>query len=229
MKAAEHMRAIDLRTRQQLSFGEIRKQVHVSKGTLSKWLEDYPLTEGRILELRRAGWKKGEASRERFRRTMRAKSDARDRKVYERQMKRFVKISKESLFIAGLMLYVAEGDKKTKADIAFTNTDPILVRFFVRWIVRFLELPKDKMRIQLHLYEGMDIQAEEKFWLDQAGLKRNQLWKSQVRALRPNSFSYKNSSRHGTCKLYIGSVPKKTELRLSIKAFFDTYSGSLHA
>ncbi len=229
MKSAQRERAIELRLTHKLGYKAIAEQVKVSKSTLSRWLEDLPLTEERILELRREAWGLGEAKRERFRQTMRAKRDERDRQTYLRQKKKLNRISEQSMFVAGLMLYAAEGDKKSKADIAFTNTDPSLVLFFARWIVRFLDLPKEKLRIQLHLYENMNVKAEERFWIGQLGMSKKQLWKSQVRILRPRSFSYRDTSRHGTCKLYIGSVPKKAEIKLSIQAFFDTYSISLRA
>lgn len=229
MKTAERERALELRIGQQLGYGAIAKELKVSKSTLSRWLQDMPLSEDRILTLRRDAWGRGEAKRERFRQTMRAKRDERERLIYLQQKRKFSNISKEALYIAGLLLYEAEGDKKSRSDIAFTNTDPAMVFFFARWIVRFLGMPKKKLRIQLHLYENMDIRAEESFWIKQLGLTTKQLWKSQVRPLRPKSFSYRDTSRHGTCKLYIGSVPKKTELRLSIRAFFDTYDKHLRA
>src|SRR3989344_157296 len=229
MKSVQRELAIELRLTHKLGYKAIAEQVKVSKSTLSRWLEDLPLSAERVLELRRAGWSKGEASRERFRETMRVKRDKREQAIYVVQKKKFSKISSQALFIAGLMLYAAEGDKKAKADIAFTNTDPVLVLFFVRWIVRFLGFPKGKLRIQLHLYENLNIKAEERFWLRELGLSKKQLWKSQVRALRPKSFSYRDTSRHGTCKLYVGSVPKKAEVKLSIRAFFDTYSKYMRA
>lgn len=229
MKSAQRELAIELRLTHKLGYKAIAEQVKVSKSTLSRWLEDLPLSAERTLELRRTAWSKGEASREQFRETMRAKRDKRDEAIYLSQKKKFARISSQSLFIAGLMLYAAEGDKKAKADIAFTNTDPVLILFFVRWIVRFLGFPKTKLRIQLHLYENMDIQAEERFWLRELGLSKKQLWQSQVRTLRPRSFSYRDTSRHGTCKLYVGSVPKKAEVKLSIRAFFDTYNTSMRA
>lgn len=223
MKSAQREQAIELRLTHKLGYKAISEQVKVSKSTLSRWLEDLPLSDERVLELRRVAWSLGEASRERFRQTMRAKRDERDRKTYLRQKKKLARISEQSMFIAGLMLYVAEGDKKSKADIAFTNTDSALILFFARWIVRFLNLPKEKLRIQLHLYENMNVRAEELYWMRKLGMSKRQLWKSQVRTLRPKSFSYRDTARHGTCKLYVGSVPKKAEIMLSIRAFFDIY------
>lgn len=229
MKTEQRELAIELRLTHKLGYKAIAERVKVSKSTLSRWLENLPLTDERILELRREAWSRGETSRERFRQTMRAKRDERDRQTYLRQKKKLARISEQSMFIAGLMLYAAEGDKKSKADIAFTNTDPILILFFARWIVRFLGFPKEKLRIQLHLYENMDVKAEELFWMRELGMSKGQLWKSQVRTLRPKSFSYRDTARHGTCKLYVGSVPKKAEVMLSIRAFFDTYSMGMRA
>lgn len=229
MKSVEREEAVRLRLEEQLGFGEIAKKIGVSKSTLSRWLQDLPLSEERILELRRAAWGRGEAKRERFRETMRQKRLTHEQEVYEVQKRKFNRISEQSLFVAGLMLYVAEGDKKTRAEIAFSNTDPVLIRFFMRWLERFLEVPHGKFRAQLHLYENMDLPKEERFWREQLGLEKSQFCKTQVRPVRAGSFSYREPFRHGTCKLYLGGVAKKTELMLSIRAFFDTYERHLRA
>jgi transcriptional regulator with XRE-family HTH domain len=229
MKSAQRERAVELRLKHQLGYHAIAKEVGVAKSTLSRWLEDLPLSDKRILELRREAWSRGEGKRERFRQTMRAKRDARDLQIYELQKKKFTNISSQAMFIAGLMLYVAEGDKKTRAEIAFANTDHVMILFFARWLDTFLGIEPSRLRIQLHLYENMDIAKEEAFWKRELGMKKSQLCKSQIRPVRIGKYSYREPFRHGTCKLYVGGVLKKTELMLSIKAFFDTYSGHLHA
>ena len=227
MKSAQRERAIELRLTHKLGYGAIAKKIKVSKSTLSRWLEDLPLTDERMLELRRAAWSKGEAKRERFRQTMRAKRDERDQQIYLKQKKKLSRISEQSMFVAGLMLYAAEGDKKTRAEIAFANTDHEMVLFFAHWLEKFLRIEPGKLKIQLHLYENMDVHAEELFWQKQLGMNQGQLCKSQIRPVRPGKFSYREPFRHGTCKLYIGGVIKKAELMLSIKAFFDTYKGHM--
>lgn len=67
--------AINLRITEELSYGEIRKRLGVPKSTLSYWLREFPLSEEKILELRRQGWKKNEAKIERFRNAMRKKRE----------------------------------------------------------------------------------------------------------------------------------------------------------
>lgn len=225
MRAEARERAIELRTKYQLGYGAIAKEIGVAKSTLSRWLQDLPLSEERVLELRRSAWTRGEAKRERFRETMRKKRMEVEVAILSAKKKEFSHTSRQAVYIAGLMLYAAEGDKKSRAEIAFTNTDAQMVRFFALWLERFLGVDSARLRIQLHLYENMNIPAEEAYWMKELKMKKPQLCKSQVRQLRSKSFSYRDTARHGTCKLYIGSVPKKTELMLSIKAFFDTYNG----
>ena len=130
----------------------------------------------------------------------------------------------QSLFVAGLMLYVAEGDKKDRYHIGLANTDPEIIKFFIWWMEEYLSVPKERVRAQLHLYASMDIAAEKMYWRRKTGLPTRQFYKAQIRPLRPGSFSYKESFRHGTCKLYVQGSKEKTQLTLSIRAFFDTYS-----
>ena len=226
MKIADRNKALYLRTHKQLGYGQIAKQLSVSKSTLSRWLRDLPLSEKRILELRREGWSRGEAKRETFRKTMRTKRDAKEQNDYLRIRKRFRKISNQALFVAGLMLYLAEGDKKDRYRIGLANTDSEVIKFFLWWVQRFLGVEKTSVKIQLHLYESMNLKAEENFWIQETRLERHQFYKNQIRPLRPASFSYPESFRHGTCKMYVYGLKPTTELMLSIKAFLDTYSES---
>ncbi|MFH1854995.1 MAG: hypothetical protein ABH810_01125 [bacterium] len=216
--------AINLRLKEELSYSEIRKKLGVPKSTLSYWLRDFCLPEGKIKELRERGWKKGEAGRERFRTAMREKRKLEDQKVYDEYRIKFSRVSKDLFFIAGLMLYSAEGKKTSYAGLYLGNTDPKIVNFFVKWMVEFLEVPKEKIKAALHLYENMDIKKEKEFWEKELGFKDDQFYKTQIRKLRKSSFSYKDSYRHGTCSLYVGGVEKRRKVMMAISAFLDGYS-----
>ena len=71
MKSQLREQAIQLRIEKNLSYAEIRKKLYVAKSTLSRWLQEFPLSEEKIKDLQRQGWSKSEASRERFRAAMR--------------------------------------------------------------------------------------------------------------------------------------------------------------
>lgn len=223
MHALLRRKALELRLKKELSYGEIKKQLGVSKSTLNYWLKDFPLTDKRILELQRLGWQKGGAARERFRNTMRKKREEKERQIYDKYSTRFSKISKEALFVAGLMLYQGEGNKRDPYRIVLSNTDSKLIVFFIKWLGQFWGVVKKHLKIQLHLYDNMDIPKEINFWKSESKLLNSQFYKSIIRKMKKNSFSYKESFRHGTCQISFSGGEKKRELMMAIKAFGDAY------
>lgn len=223
MDSSLRERAVEMRRKEQLSYSEIKKKLGVSKSTLSYWLSEFPLSEEKVLELRKKNWTKGEASRERFRNAMREKREVEDRRVYDLQKEKLLNLPGKAIFVAGLMLYLAEGAKRKESSIVLANTDVRIIKFFIQWLNEYLGVKKDKVRMQLHLYENMDIAREENFWLNELKIERSQLYKSSIRKLKASSFSYKGSYRHGTCSLYAFGVEKRRKIMMSIKAFMDLY------
>src|SRR3989344_9521150 len=111
-------KAIQLRLEKQLSYSAIQKELSVAKSTLSEWLKPFPLSREKILELKRLGWKNSEAKIEMFRAAMREKREQRDRESYETYVKKFKKVSRESFFVSGLVLYLAEGSKTSNYTVS---------------------------------------------------------------------------------------------------------------
>ncbi len=223
MKAELRQKALKLRTKNRLSYGDIQKRLNVSKSTLSYWLREHPLSEAEIVRLRRRAWLRGEASRERFINAMREKREQLEQEIYHKQIKRLANLKKESFFVAGLMLYLGEGDKRNRVRVGLANTDPAIIQFFVKWLKEFLGVDKEKIRVELHLYENMNIEAERMFWKKITGLPKEQFYKTQIRKLQKNSFTYKESHRHGTCSIIVTNVEKKRKIMMAIKAFLDLY------
>ena len=223
MNSKLRQKAIELRLKSELSYSEIKKQLNVPKSTLSYWLRDFPLSEKKILELRRKGWAKGETSRELFRETMRQKKEKKAQNIYRKYQKDFLNISKETFFVSGLMLYLGEGDKRYSSRIVLANTDQRIIKFFVKWLNDFLNIPKNEIKAQLHLYENMDIEKEKRFWQNELKFNKMQFYKSMIRKLKKSSFSYAESYRHGTCSIYVMGVERKTKIMMAIRAFLDYY------
>ena len=208
MKAELRQKAIKLRMESRLSYSEIQKRLNIPRSTLSYWLQEHPLNEAEIVKLRRRAWLKGEASRERFRNAMKEKRERLEQEVYYQQRKKLINIKRESYFVAGLMLYLGEGDKKNKNRVGIANADPAVIQFFVKWLEDFFGIDKQKIRAELHLYENMDIEAEKLFWEKITGFSKNQFYKTQIRKLQKGKFA---------------SVDKKREMMMAIKAFLDLY------
>jgi hypothetical protein len=107
------------------------------------------------------------------------------------------------------MLYAAEGAKKDLYKINLANTDPAIILFFVTWLNTFFNIQKDDIKFQLHLYENMNTEKETNFWVKTLGINGKQLYKTQIRKLQKNSFTYRESYRHGTCSAYFSNRDKK--------------------
>ncbi len=106
MKSAEKIRAISLRKRG-LSYRKIRNKINISKGTLSIWLRDISLTKLQretLFKDKRYGGYKG-AKHQRLKRVKKTAQLIKSGQI------EFLKLFKNPLFLSGLLLYWAEGDK----------------------------------------------------------------------------------------------------------------------
>lgn len=214
-------KAIFLRTERKLSYNAILEQVPVAKSTLSNWLGEYPLSSNRILELKRLAGKKNEARVELFRATMREKREREDDMVYQKYLKRFKKPSKGSLFVAGLMLYLAEGSKTNRNRVVITNTDYRMLKFFINWLELFFGVARSRVKLYIQLYKTMDARKEVDLWATQLNVPKSQIYKPFLRELKPASFSYKESFRHGTCAIILNNTSTRREIMMAIKAYLN--------
>lgn len=221
MKATLRQLAVVLRTQQHLSYSAIRRRLGVSKSTLSYWLREFPLSREQILELRRQGWQSGEASRERFRTTMREQQERKSKIVYERYARRFQDLPPVAHFVAGLMLYAAEGGKRNSTRLALANTDPRIIRCFLGWLEQFLGIDRRFVRFQFHLYENMDITAEVAFWVRALAVSPAQIYKPSVRPLPVQGYTYQGPHRHGTCCLYAFGVEHHRTVTMAVQALLE--------
>lgn len=218
----DHEKALSLR-KQGMSYSQIRKTLKVSKSTLSIWLHEMPLSEERIRELQRRGWEKNEAALERFRNTMRRKREERLKEIYKIQKKKFLPLNNCSFFIAGLFLYWGEGTKCRRDGLSISNTDPSVIRFFIRWLNKSLNIPREKMRVGLHLYKDMNIDREMKFWSKLLSIPLQQFIRPYIKKTSSERINHKGGFGHGTCNLRINSVSIAEKIFMTLKAITDYY------
>lgn len=201
------------------SYGDIRKILKVSKGSLSLWLKDVLLTDDQKLALK----DRRKIAVETYRKTMKLKRQRRNSEYYKNQVNKWVPLSEREMFIAGLFLYLGEGNKVSRSSIGITNTDPSVVKFALYWIINSLKIPKNKIRIQLHLYGDMDFENEISFWLKELKMKRTCLVKPYIKKSFRTSLDQKGYG-HGTCGLFVYNTVIKENILMAIRAITDNYS-----
>ncbi|MFA5349604.1 MAG: helix-turn-helix domain-containing protein, partial [Candidatus Paceibacterota bacterium] len=142
--------------KQGFSYGMIKQIIGVSKSTLSGWLKNYPLSEKRIELLRSHNQQQVERCRE----TKRRKKEDRLQTTYRNQKRRLLPLTAREFYLCGLFLYWGEGAKTHESTLSISNSDPAIVNFFIKWVTVALKMPREKIKIDLHLYKDMNIEKE---------------------------------------------------------------------
>jgi len=218
----DHEKALALR-KQEMSYSQIKKILGVSKSTLSDWLHRFPLSEEKIRELQQQVWKKSEAAIERFRNTMRQKREKRLKEIYETQKKTILPLNNREFFTAGLFLYWGEGTKCRRDGLSISNTDPSVIKFFIRWLSKNLGVPRNKLRVGLHLYNDMNINKEMEFWSRALKIPLSQFIRPYIKKTSSERINHKGGFGHGTCNVRINSVPLAEKIFMTLKAITDYY------
>jgi transposase-like protein len=211
----DRRKAFELR-KQGKSYSQIKKELGMSKSTLSEWLRKYPLTKEQIDALRG----KSEVRIEKYRETMRLKRQNRFYSYYQREQKYLLPLTHKELLVAGLFLYLGEGVKGDNCTVSLNNTDPVVVKFYLKWLIKCLKVSKSKIKVAVHLYEDMDIEKSLRYWSSYLDIPRIQFIKPYIKKSDRTQIDQKGFG-HGTCGLYIYDIKLKTRISASIKALTD--------
>lgn len=214
----KHLQAIKLRKQGQ-SYSQIKKQLGVSKSSLSLWLRKFPLSKKRIRELGGLN----EQRIERFRNTMHAKKMSRLQRVYKEQHKNLLPLTFRELYIAGLFLYWGEGLKASPAMVSVSNSDPRVIKFAIYWFTHMLHVSAEKLRIRIHLYSDMDIYKEIRFWSKTLHISQKQFIKPYIKKTTIKSLVHKGFG-HGTCDVTFGDVSLREKIMMGIQSVSDYYT-----
>jgi len=199
-----------------MSYSQIKEKIKVSKSTLSGWLSDMPLSEKRIRELRADS----PIRIERYRNTMKAKRDEKNKIAYLNVEKKIGKITDREFLIAGFFLYWAEGSKTKTFSIALTNTNPTMLVLFIRWLT-FFNVPKSKLKIHLHLYSDMNIKKQMNFWSKRLNIPISQFRKPYIKKTKLSAITYTNGFGQGTCSVILENGPICAKVMMGIQYIQD--------
>lgn len=215
----DHEKALTLR-KQGMSYSHIKKKLRVSKSTLSLWLRNYPLSKQRIRELR--DW--NEQRIEKCRETKRKKKEKRLKNFYQQQKRFIFPFNKRELYLAGLFLYWGEGKKSDLIHLSISNTDPSAIMFFITWLTKSLKVPKEKLRVHLHLYKNMDVKKESQFWSRILNISQKQFNKPYIKKSSRKAINHKGGFGHGTCNIVFGNARLAEKILMGIKTISDRYN-----
>ena len=204
MKTTERVAARALRRSEGRSVKEIAAILGVARSSVSLWVRDIALTPQQHAALLARnpsynGQHRGALVNRELAR-LRRRGYQLDGRRRAREL--------DPLYVAGCMLYWAEGAKTSRA-VEVSNADPEVIRFFARFLRECFDVPNDRMRVACHLFADHLARRREieQFWLDVAGLPQSSLRKSMVNKYsRASQRKRVNKLPYGTCKLIVCST-----------------------
>ena len=160
------------------SYREIGSVIPVGKATLSLWCRDIVLSaaEQALLEQRQAALvRQGQIGRKRRYETTHRAAERRETARLE-----VPSLRDDPLWVAGTTAYWAEGGKAWRR-LTFANSDPSMIRLFIVWASRYLDLSTDRFTISLHLHSGQEETERQTFWSNVTGIPTDRFRKTFVK------------------------------------------------
>jgi hypothetical protein len=171
LKITEKIKAIELR-KSGKTYSEILKIVPVAKSTLSLWLREVGLSKVQKQTITK---KRIDAA---FRGAMVRKKQRIESslKIFLESEKQIKKLSDREFWLIGTALYWAEGSKekeyKPGSGMDFTNSDPKMVRFFVKWIEKTFKIDKSDLVFDIYIHKNYENEIDrfKRFWSKVLGI-----------------------------------------------------------
>jgi len=116
------------------------------------------------------------------------------------------RLSKRELFLAGVILYWAEGFKHPKeSGLGLATSDPAMAKFYMHWLKNCLGVSSDSLRFRVtanisHKYRISDIQD---FWGDYLAVSRESFTKPFFQRIVQKKHFANHQNYHGVIRIHV--------------------------
>jgi len=211
-KLREKKQAIKLR-KKGLSYKEIQQKVPVSKSTLSKWCRNVILSVKQFERLRKKQLKGADRGRFIGAKNQQRARIKRTKKLLKEGKKEVGGLKKRERFLVGIALYAADGTK-TGSEVAFTNSDPRMIKFMANWFQEFCEIKINELRGALWIHKNREKEKAEKFWSSLIGIPRKNFDKTYIAENKVKTKKIrKKKHKYGVFKVRFYDVNKLRKIK----------------
>jgi transcriptional regulator with XRE-family HTH domain len=213
MKVHEKQKAISLRKRG-YSLKEIVREVGVAKSSVSLWVRDVQLTSKQAQRLLKKQHDRVVVEK---RRTTRLRNEnGRREKIKNDAKDRLHSISSSELFLLGIALYWAEGAKKNRGVLQFSNSDPNMIYVIMYFFRTMLNVPEAKFKGHICLHSHLNELRARRYWAGIMGVPISQFYKTSQQHNRVSK-NKKDSLPYGTLNVHVCN----TELYLQMMGWIE--------
>lgn len=201
--------AIALR-KQGISITEIEALLQIPRSTLSGWFKTIELTEVQQLRLRQnseLALVKARVKASAWHRSQKALRLQRAKEEAEAILKE-IPLNDSIIELAAAMLYLGEGAKNNTT--AISNSNPLILKFFIAVLTKIYDLELNQIRCELHLRADQNADAIKEYWSKELGMPLNSFRSvvfDQRTAGRPTYPTYK-----GVCVVNCGNIAIQRKL-----------------
>ena len=160
------------------SFGEIAKKLQIAKSTAHLWVNKVELDEKALRELN----KKRILARLKALKVMKNIRELRRDKIKKQVIELInkIKLNKEIKKLLCSFLYWGEGSKNTNS-LIFTNSDPLMIKSFLKLLRASFKLDERKFRGLVHVHEYHDEKEIKNYWSKITNIPLSQFSKSYLK------------------------------------------------
>ncbi len=196
---------------QGMDYEEIAAALRVAKSSVSLWVRDLPTpTRLSYAECRK---RSAEGAR-RYWAAERPIREARRAAAREAAAAEIGELTDREMLIAGAIAYWCEGSKskphRPSARVIFTNSDPALIQFFLRFLT-MAGTPPENLAFQVYIHENADVRSAELFWLKITGARPEQFRRASLKRHNPKTVRKNEGDDYRGC------------LRIDVRRSADLY------
>lgn len=112
------------------------------------------------------------------------------------KIKRITSLDEATLLGVGIGLYWGEGNKRNRHSVRLGNTDPGIVKEFIRFLTELCGVDKVKLKFGLQIFSDTNPDTAIDFWTSSLGVKASQFTKVIITPSRGVG-TYKNKCVNG--------------------------------
>ncbi|MET9759766.1 hypothetical protein ABZ016_12005 [Streptomyces sp. NPDC006372] len=168
------------------TYDQIQVELGCSKSSISLWVRDLPRPE------RRAPAEQAKlAAQRRWEHELAVRDE--ERQLTKEAARRAIgELSPRELFLAGVVLYWAEGAKdkahgrQRREVLQFINSDPNVIRFYLRWL-ESLNVKPERLRFRVYIHESADVAEAEAYWAGLVGVDASTFQRTTLKRHNPKT------------------------------------------
>ena len=200
------------------SLTSVEKSLGIPKSTLSDWFKKIALTQQQKIQLSKNRIIALKLARVKAVEWHTLQKENRLKEAEKNASKLLANINTKSRSIQELalaMLYLGEGIKNNP-ELGLGNSDPLILKFFIKVLETNFKIDKKKIRAELYLRADQDSDAIKKFWSKELDIPvKNFRYSVDKRTTRSTTYS----SYKGVCLLRCGNVSIQRKLLYTARKY----------